>query len=484
MEVSEKNKTLIRKPLLNDKSPLLCPFLGLVTAVVLSGVFPLMLIAEITNTFRSHAWTLTMIIMVCSGLRLSFLIGSGRPRLFEFIVWLFAYVFFGLAATVQFRSGNIAGTTPGLDPNLDFPSAVMVAVGLASFYVGIKIYRPRKTRHLNGSFVFEINVTRANILLLVGAGFAIYYISKIGFGNLFQSRESLNIILAQVWPNISTMATFKAAAIFPLLVASQALIQAKHNQNVSSKYTKSNRRKAVLAAIGVMSITNPISTARYVFGSVWGGFLLSLGAYANRIRTSLSMLGIILGLLLVFPLADMFRYNKTLGVFRNSFFGEYAGNGDYDAIGQISNTLAYIHDKGITWGDQFVGVIFFWVPRIFWPDKAQDTGVLLAEYRGYGFTNLSAPLWSEALINFGLVGLVATFVLLGVLVAGLDVAGARALKDGGFILIPLAILPFYLLIVLRGSLLQATGSFVVMILCILFVRGRSRPLNVAGKLTN
>jgi len=449
--------------------------LGLASGLVLSGILPLMLLNDTINSSRSEAWILTTIVMIVSGIRLSFLIAFARPRLFEFITWLFSYVFFGLAATVQLRSGDMAGTTPNLDPSLDTPAAIMVIVGLLSLLAGITFAR-RKTSKKRAIYrSYEVSESRANILMVIGIGCAVYYMSKIGFDNFLKSRENFNLILSSNWPDVSTLAMVKAMAIYPLLVASHAIFIAKTNVSGHSSKKGVRRIKGIIAAVIVMFITNPISTARYVFGSVWGGYLLPLGAYASRIRTSISMLVIVFGLLFIFPIADVFRYTRDSTVSRSSFFGEYAGNGDYDAFGQISNTLSYIDDRGITWGNQFLGVVLFWIPRGIWSDKAQDTGVLLGEYRGYGFTNLSAPLWSESLINFGVVGLIVVFLLFGVLVGRLDLAGTLALSRGSFALLPMAILPFYLLIVLRGSLLQATGSFVVMVLCMYFVRGKENP---------
>jgi hypothetical protein len=99
---------------------------------------------------------------------------------------------------------------------------------------------------------------------------------------------------------------------------------------------------------------------------------------------------------------------------------------------------------------------------------------VLAERRGYSFSNLSAPLWAEGYINFGIIGVVVLFFVFGVLVQRLDSQGAAALRLGGALALPASILPFYVFILLRGSLLQATGSLVVMIGSMWFIRTRDR----------
>ncbi|WP_455835202.1 O-antigen polymerase [Pseudarthrobacter siccitolerans] len=446
---------------------------GVFAAVVLSGIFPLLLVEQIPDVGRNDAWYVTLGIMVLGGLRLALFINKGEARLFEFIVWLFTYVFFGLAASVQFRSGRMPGTTPGLNPALDLPSTSAIVIGLATFVIGVwwaRLKPPRAARNGLPKEPSKIDVRRANWLLVIGSCAAIYYVSQIGLNVIFGNRTAQNQARAAAFADGSVGSIVKALATYPILVASHALFQARKSRDQSTGKNVGKKR-ALLSAVGVMALVNPIGSARYGFGSVWGSFLVPLGAYATKIRTSMSMLGIIFGLLVIFPIADAFR--RASGgprVSREGFFDEYAGNGDYDALGQISNALAFVTDQGITWGSQLLGVLFFWVPRSVWPDKAMDTGVLLAEFRGYRFTNLSSPLWAEALVNFGLVGVVVLFLAFGYAVGKLDQAGTTALKSGGFAVLPMSIIPFYLLILLRGSLLQATGGLAVMITCMLFVR--------------
>ncbi|MGI3785393.1 MAG: hypothetical protein ACRYG2_31970, partial [Janthinobacterium lividum] len=84
------------------------------------------------------------------------------------------------------------------------------------------------------------------------------------------------------------------------------------------------------------------------------------------------------------------------------------------------------------------------------------------------FTNLSAPIWAEMLLNFGLWGVPVLSLLMGYALGRLDRA-FRDLPESGALPIATAVLPFYLLILLRGSLLQATGSLVVLLASIAFI---------------
>lgn len=215
-------------------------------------------------------------------------------------------------------------------------------------------------------------------------------------------------------------------------------------------------------------IVNPISSPRYIFGTVALGYLAALGAYSSLRRYRVIALSSVLGLLFLFPLLDTFRYdaNATIQVVNplESFL-----SGDYDSFAQINNAVSYVADVGATSGRQALGVLLFWVPRAVWPAKPVDTGILLAEYRGYGFTNLSAPLPAEFYINGGWAFLVIGMIAFGYAIKGWDRRSEDNLARLGVPTLVGCILPFYLLIVLRGSLLQAMAYLSVVLLCSWFI---------------
>lgn len=183
--------------------------------------------------------------------------------------------------------------------------------------------------------------------------------------------------------------------------------------------------------------------------------------------------GMILAMIFLFPIADAFR-SSSVDFTRSSFFGEYAGNGDYDSFWQVANALSYSLAGFVQPFRQLLGSLLFWVPRVIWPDKPTDTGILLANYRGYSFGNLSAPIWAELLVNGGILLVVVGFVVLGPLLASLDRRMAPVHHTGGWWGLVGAILPVYMVILMRGSLLQATGALFVALACLFFVRSRTR----------
>jgi len=455
-----------------------------VVATVLSGLLPLALVLDVPDVGRSSAWRLMLALLVYSGLRLALLVARGLPRLFDFFFWLFCYIFLGLAPTVQIRSGLIARTTPGVDPALDGPTALLVWAGVLCYELGrgVTVLVERRQRSLGHvGDVSEprppvaVDRTRTWVLVLSGVAFSAYFISQVGPQALVGSRDAAFAARTATWPDPAVRSIMYALSVYPLLVGVGALAQLRRAAGRSTAGFGYG-----LAAVGasalLLTIINPVSSARYSLGTVLFALAVYAGAVARSLRVRVALLGTLGGLIFLFPLADAFRLSSRVNLVRDGFFGEYQGNPDYDAFWQIANAYSYVVDGLVERGQQALGVVLFWVPRSIWPDKPIDTGILLANYRQYNFTNLSAPLWSEFLVNGGVVALVIGFVCVGGLLRILDTRLVPAFASSGFWAIAGAVFPIYMTILLRGSLLQATGSVTVAAASLIFVRGRTgRP---------
>ncbi|SFK20837.1 hypothetical protein [Cellulomonas sp. KH9] len=474
-------------------------------AAVLAGVVPLALLQAVPDDLRSGAWRLTLAVMVWAGLRLAHRIAVGRPALFDFVFWLFAYIFMGLAPTAQMRADQPSTTTPGLDPVDDARIAAVVLVGLACYEIGRAVARHGSSwgAALRGRAdgaaaggnaadvgaapggrdadrpVLDVVPRRAVVLTVVGVLAAAYFVTRVGFSTLFMSRYTAYDIRSERMPDVAVRSIVSAAGSYPLLVAAGVYLRIWATRALGARSTRYAPLLA-LAVVVLLTVVNPISAARYDFGTVVFALAVMAGAAATVARGRVLMAAVVVGLLFVFPVADAFR-SDAVNTSRNGFFGEYLANPDYDAFWQIGNALLYA-DSGLAQPlRQATGVLLFWVPRPLWPDKPIDTGVLLAQYRGYSFENLSAPLWAELLVNGGVVALIVGFVLLGALLGRLDDRVSAALLGGGQLWAVVGgVFPIYMMILLRGSLLQATGTFVVAVACVLYVRARAAPRAAAS----
>ena len=110
--------------------------------------------------------------------------------------------------------------------------------------------------------------------------------------------------------------------------------------------------------------------------------------------------------------------------------------------------------EGLSWGWQLLSTILAPVPRSFWPAKGLPTGSIAAANMGYPMVNISAPLPSEMLIDFGSIGVFVGGLIVGYLLTRLDFFYKTSSKRGGlrFYLLYGGVVS-YLIILSRGPLL-------------------------------
>jgi hypothetical protein len=103
--------------------------------------------------------------------------------------------------------------------------------------------------------------------------------------------------------------------------------------------------------------------------------------------------------------------------------------------------------------------------------------VVLGETFSLNFRNLSAPWQAELLVNFRLIGIIIGAVLLGLFLAKLDYYSTFQKRYEIFS----AIMFGSLFILLRGSLLQATGRFIFAVILVFIITSfRIKNVQVAN----
>jgi len=462
--------------------------LALVASIaVLAIAVPGMLVFTVEDVGRSQGWVITLGIGVWSGVRLSRIWVNGNPRMFDFFFWLFTYIFIGISATAAMRSGGIPYTTPVIDATLDVPTSLITLLGVVAYEVGAFLYWARRrrapVRRLGVVEVSPVEVDpvgvsplRAGVLFVLGLVVALYYVSKMGLSTIFSSRANADAAQAYIWGDSSSFAIIYALAIYPMLIAVGAFTQSWRSLDKGQPGRFGYLMLILVGFASLMLVANPLSSARYTAGTVGFALVMFAGAATTWRRARVTMLGAIFALMFLFPLLNVFRNGISQTELRQSFFSEYMNNPDYDAFFQISNAYSFMMSGLVVPFRQLLGSALFWVPRSLWSDKPEDTGIMLADFRGYSFTNLSAPVWAELLVNGGVVAVAVGFLILGAWVRSLDDRMAPAHAQGGWRGLVGSVLPAYSLILWRGSLLQATGSFMVMMVSLVWVRKKA-PAN-------
>jgi hypothetical protein len=143
-------------------------------------------------------------------------------------------------------------------------------------------------------------------------------------------------------------------------------------------------------------------------------------------------------------------------------------NGDFDAFAQFANGIKLMDSGLFPYLQQILGPLLFFVPRSIWDSKPRDTGVEIASQLNLRFQNISSPWVLEAYSNAQLVGLIVTSIFLGFYLSKYEYGSLHNLRSWllGSILIGV------LFIVLRGSLLQATGRVIFSFLLVYYITYR------------
>ena len=443
----------------------LATWVGVAMVVVLPA-----LLIYVTPAQKDSVWVYALVVTTISGTRYAWIVAEGRRRLYEVSFWVFTYVFVGIAPLVQLRTGETPSTTPGIDTTLHFDAMMMVIVGVIAFVIGLSIYG---SRSISGSRSFlrapyavtGVDLRRAISLAVFALLADAYFIRKVGIGNLLSSRDELHAMVTSIWPESSISALVGGVVTMTLLVSFIALVKC-------IKDTKNHEwpliALTVLVGLALATTVNPIVSPRYIFGTVALSVAAVFGLFATPRLFRLTAILWVFALIVVFPFADAFR-NSTNPEFKSSSPVESMTSPDFDAIDQINNTLLYVERHGVTVGRQAMGAALTWVPRRLWPDKPRDTGAVLAEDRGYGYTNLSGPVWAECISTAA--GRLLSSECLGwrIVVRSQDNRIEESIRRARAPSIFALILPFYLTILLRGSLLQAMSHLFVIAGATIFV---------------
>ena len=458
-------------------------------------VFGPVAIIRYTGVPDNRLWMWSLPVIIVAGARFAWLIGTGERRLFEMMYWAFAYAFLGLAPLAQLRMDVFPTTLPRMDHSLIGMGSLIAVVGCCAFLLGAladnamllrgKAGPAKRARHM--SRVFTIDHTRLLLLVAFAVILNVYYLSRVGWIQFVKSRDESFKAYDAIWQPGTLGAMVRGCSYMALLMAFVALVRFRRELKraielrfaASAGALRLNLVLILLVGTLLANSMNPISNARYLSGTAILSAATALGLAATRTRFRIMAASFLLGLLVVFPLADAFRYGRQAD-FKAANPIEALISPDYDSFGQLVNGYLVAERNGIVPGRQILGVLLFAVPRNFWNDKPVDSGILIANVRGYQFTNLSAPLWIEFYLNGGWILLMLGMFALGWWLHRVDTGIERQFKKVGMPALLSCVLPFYMMILLRGSLLQAASYLFFILLFTAFLRRSSAGPEMVG----
>lgn len=441
------------------------PFLGIVLVILLAIVLP-MVITTVTATPPTDTWVLALASTSVAGFRFAVIACSRARRPFEMTTWLYLYTFLGLAPLVQARQQVDPETTPDVLHAFDGTAMSIVLVAEVVLIVGS--VAARRAVQASVRQVAAPNPMRTTVLAMVMLLAGGCYIAFVGVATLYSNRQARDLAIASLINDDVIRTIIGATIAMGLLVSFVAQVLVWRSRKQQGK-----KRPILLLAgtlLALLTVVNPVGSPRFLFGTVLLSVLAVLGMFRSVQRFRWASIGALVAIVIVFPIMDSFRYRNSTEVESIDPLSALTSS-DFDSFAQVVNTAWFVSANDISYGRQLLGVILFWVPRSTWPDKPVDTGILLAEAKGYGLGNLSAPLPAELFVNGGWPLLAVGMFILGFALRRWDARSETYLAQFGSPTILGSIMPFYMILLWRGSLLQSAASLTICVLLAWLVRG-------------
>lgn len=450
---------------------------GLSIFFTLTILVPTILLPE--QPWSSFAVPLLLVYasIVYSGTRLALLALQGQRKLLSLTFWIFTYVWVGVAPLTQLTTGQFLW--PGTySEDTQTHAAFVVLVGLIAYDLGSRMAESRKFRFKNRIVPDGLRLSKRRmyflgLLAIACSASMVYLLPDIGM--LFEPSEIFQqeIMASFSKTGLLIISAFLHVPVFvALLLIWWMWLNRKEFGVARSERTWLAMFLLLLVLVNIV-LTNPINSPRYLVGTIVLSFAFMTLRWSTRQSMGLWIAGLLTALMVLFPYADLFRWgDPELEV--QSVTNQLAVSGDYDSFQQLMNTLEFVSDYGITLGFQLLGVLFFWIPRSIWVSKPNTSGEVVAEYSGYVSTNLTSPLWAEAFINAGLIGVIVGFFAYGTFTSALQRAYLERSSSYSLLNVLVPLLAAYQIFFIRGTLLSAF-TYLVPIVGYLFLAASRTP---------
>jgi hypothetical protein len=433
---------------------------------------PLVLWATSEAVYNESEFFIRYSVLLYSAFRMSVILWRDQVRPVAGVFWMFVYICLGVVPLAQLSTGASTILAVQVDDATLQATTAITLLGCISFDLAYHLRLAARAGAAPGATLRSMDTLRifAGIAVLGG----LVYVAQVGgISVFFASRQEAGQALDQVSPD-SGQAARAIISAFGSVACLVGLIFYIHAVRMLRSSLNLLDSALMVALVGLnVIVNNPISNSRYWTLAVLFGLIMPLIG-ARKSFFNLAIIGGVVAAIFLFPLSDITRRAAGTGgaMLQSDSVWRMISTKDYDQFSMLANTLGFTRDEGFTWGNQFLGALLFWVPRVLWPTKPLDSGVEVGLWMNSANVNLSSPLWAEAWINFGVAGVIVTFAVLGLLSRKLDSGfGAGALSAGSVGYLGVSIFSGYMFILLRGSLLQSMGRLMILALAIAFLSG-------------
>ena len=411
---------------------------GLITQISLS----LPRIDNITP-FSFNSFLSTGVTLISSGM-LAYSLLDTDNRFVSGLFWIFNCIFFGvtplllsldpnpiylasLASTDNFASAYLA----------TFIATLLVALVQTSSKQKSEIAKSEpRFNSANSVNLFRIKIGIGFYLIFLfptiqylgGVAFLTSQESRIG-GNVLE-RTSIGLILENI------------LVVVPLILSILLLIATQDKRNEQLVPWK------WIFLSWSLILSNPL-----VFSRQQTLFVILPLIYFFRVRWRFAIRMFLLTLPLVVAFAPYVTQIIRTRSMSNDAYPILSRTGDFDAFAQFATVIKWSSMENFSFLHQISGSLLFFIPRSIWANKPFDTGLAVAQMEGLRFQNLSAPWLAEAYVNAGWGGILLIAIIVGYSLGRSQHFNLATTR----ITLLSSIVVGSMFILLRGSLLQATG---------------------------
>jgi oligosaccharide repeat unit polymerase len=376
-------------------------------------------------------------------------------KFFELTFWFFTYLFLFFAPYLQTYYKVFPNTLPYNPDNVVITNIVVIIFLI--IYQLTRKFSTKKCRHeynIKDKFV-DIEKAVFYFIFIINVITLIFVIKNIYINKSFLTNRGLTFNYDSSISLLMTKFLFNLP-VFNLIYLSVNKSKFKRIEwNISF----------LLSIITFLLIQNPLTVGRNQFGVTYLSIFLIF--YNKRIK-NFELLLIYLIAFIMFPIIGQIVHNRNVIVALNNLNFNYLDSFkslDFDAWANIMATILYVKQYGITYFNQLLGSILFFIPRKFWIDKPISTGHLignyLIEHYDMWFNNLSNPLISEGYINFGIIGVILFALLLGIFNKIIDNFKKENISVYVFVSV-------YLIFLLRGDLMSSF-AYLIGLICAIYI---------------
>ncbi|WP_312390638.1 O-antigen polymerase [Chryseobacterium sp.] len=325
------------------------------------------------------------------------------------IFYLFTLFFLGIAPVLQYYKKEPFFEAPLITEEWYFYTNVIIIIICFSYTFFYNFfYKLKKFDHLN------FNRYEIPKQLSPGKSFLLIVLSIISFlAVLYANNFSILSMLVRggtLKKELSTESTSVNLIIAQFIRPISFLCFLFYISTSKKNYFVT----AVLLIIALVTCS-PFGIARFYAAAIYLPLLLIVFDFFRK--KNIFSASLILGLLFVFPALNYFRDFTKLSKIKFGLDFEMFNSGHFDSFQNFSLIVSH---SDITWGRQLLGVIFFWVPRVFWPNKPEGSGTYLAKQLRFSFDNISANFFAEGYVNFGIFGIFLFTVIISYVTAYAD----------------------------------------------------------------